>query len=154
MRSTSSRCDEDYHLGVLSSTAHTAWAWERSSTLKGDLRYTPTTAFATFPWPDPIDDDLRAAVGDAAHEIVHLRSQHCAEGGFGLTHLYNVMDDGGYRDLAACHLRLDRAVTACYGWSVKFAQDRGELSCPSHPPERRDRRRSTLRPLPEARRAW
>ena len=58
---------------------------------------------------------------------MHLRSQHCAEGDFGLTHLYNVMDDGGYRDLAACHLRLDRAVTACYGWSVKFAQDRGEL---------------------------
>ena len=45
----------------------------------------------------------------------------------GLTHLYNVMDDGGYRDLAACHLRLDRAVTACYGWPRMVAQDRGEL---------------------------
>jgi len=119
--------DDDYHLGVLSSTAHTAWAWERSSTLKGDLRYTPTTAFATFPWPDPIDDDLRAVVSDAAQEMVQLRSQHCAEGGFGLTRLYNVMDEGGYRDLAACHLRLDRAVAACYGWPIKFAQDRGGL---------------------------
>ena len=119
--------EEDYYLGVLSSTAHTVWAWERSSTLKGDLRYTPTTAFATFPWPDPITDDLRAAVGDVAHEMVQLRSQHCTEGGFGLTHLYNVMDDGGYRDLAACHLRLDRAVAACYSWPIKFAQDRGGL---------------------------
>ncbi len=58
---------------------------------------------------------------------MQLRSQHCAEGGFGLTRLYNVMDEGGYRDLAACHLRLDRAVAACYGWPIKLAQDRGEL---------------------------
>ncbi len=56
--------DDDYYLGVLASAAHTAWAWERSSTLKGDLRYTPTTAFATFPWPDLVDDDLRAVVSD------------------------------------------------------------------------------------------
>ncbi len=119
--------DDDYHLGVLSSTTHTGWAWARSSTLETRLRYTPTTAFATFPWPDPVDDDLRAVVSDAAQEIVQLRSQHCAEGGFGLTRLYNVMDEGGYQDLAACHLRLDRVVAACYGWPVKFAQDRGEL---------------------------
>jgi hypothetical protein len=119
--------DDDYHFGVLSSTAHTAWAWACSSTLKGDLRYTPTTAFATFPWPDPITDDLCAAVGGVAREMVQLRSQHCTEGGFGLTHLYNVMDDGGYRDLAACHLRLDRAVVACYGWPRAVAQDRAEL---------------------------
>ena len=87
--------------------------WERSSTLKGDLRYTPTTAFATFPWPDPISDELRSVVGDAAQETVRLRSHYCAEGVFGRTHLYNVMGEGGYRDLATCHLYLDRAVTAC-----------------------------------------
>ncbi len=119
--------DDDYHLGVLSSTAHTAWAWARSSTLETRLRYTPTTAFATFPWPDPVDDDLRAVVRDAAKELVQLRLQHCAEGGFGLTRLYNVMDEGGYRDLADCHLRLDRAVAACYGWPAKIAEDRREL---------------------------
>jgi hypothetical protein len=119
--------DDDYYLGVLSSTAHTAWAWERSSTLKGDLRYTPTTAFATFPWPDPIDNDLRAVVGEAAREMVQLRSEHCIQGGFGLTRLYNVMNEGGYRDLADSHLRLDRAVAACYGWPRTVAEDRGEL---------------------------
>jgi hypothetical protein len=119
--------DDDYYFGVLSSIAHTAWAWERSSTLKGDLRYTPTTAFATFPWPDPVDDNLRAAVDDVVREMVQLRSQHCAKGGFGLTRLYNNLDEGGYRDLADCHLRLDRAVAACYGWPAKTAQDRPEL---------------------------
>lgn len=119
--------DDDYHLGVLSSVAHTAWAWARSSTLETRLRYTPTTAFATFPWPDPVDDDPRSAVGEAAREMVELRSRHCIEGNFGLTHLYNIMDEGGYRDLAGCHQRLDRAVSACYGWPARIAQDREEL---------------------------
>ena len=45
--------DDDYSMGVLLSRAHGAWAWARSSTLKGDLRYTPSTAFMTFPFPDP-----------------------------------------------------------------------------------------------------
>jgi len=48
--------DDDYAIGVLSSRAHTAWAWSRSSTMKADLRYTPSTAFDTFPWPTPTKD--------------------------------------------------------------------------------------------------
>jgi hypothetical protein len=119
--------DEDYYLGILSSSTHTVWAWERSSTLKGDLRYTPTTAFSTFPWPEPVGDAHRAAVEEIVREVVELRSQHCAEGSFGLTRLYNDLDQGGYRDLADCHLRLDRAVVACYDWPLKVAQDRQEL---------------------------
>jgi hypothetical protein len=93
----------------------------------GALFDAPTTAFATFPWPDPVDDELRAAVDDAARDMAQLRSEHCAEGGFGLTRLYNLMDEGGYRKLWDCQLRLDRAVTACYGWPAKSAQNRQEL---------------------------
>jgi hypothetical protein len=40
--------DDDYSMGVLSSFAHEAWAWARSSTLKGDLRYTPTSVLRRF----------------------------------------------------------------------------------------------------------
>src|SRR5665648_110334 len=36
--------DDDYSMGILLSRVHEAWAWARSSTLKGDLRYTPSTA--------------------------------------------------------------------------------------------------------------
>jgi len=45
-------------MGILMSRAHDAWAWAQSSTLKGDLRYTPTTVFATFPLPAPLDFTL------------------------------------------------------------------------------------------------
>ena len=43
--------DDDYSMGILLSRAHDAWAWARSSTLKGDLRYTPSTVFMTSPSP-------------------------------------------------------------------------------------------------------
>ena len=145
--------DQDYYLGVLSSTAHTAWAWERSSTLKGDLRYTPTTAFSTFAWPDPIGENERAAVSLAAAEMVRIRAAHCGAGGFGLTRLYNLMDEGAYRDLAECHLRLDRAVVACYGWPAKAARGLGSARRSPCPSERRDCWRSPLRAVSEASRA-
>lgn len=38
---------------VLSSRVHGAWAWSRSSSPETRLRYTPSTAFETFPRPDP-----------------------------------------------------------------------------------------------------
>jgi hypothetical protein len=44
--------DSDYALGVLCSDVHIAWGLERSSTMRTDPRYTPTSAFDTFPWPD------------------------------------------------------------------------------------------------------
>jgi hypothetical protein len=119
--------EEDFHLGVLSSTAHTAWAWARSSTLRRDLRYTPTTAFATFPWPESFDEDLRVDIGRFSQEMIELRSLHCIENRFGLTRLYNLMSEGGFRDLANCHLHLDRAVTKAYGWQSEISQDPVEL---------------------------
>jgi len=35
--------DDDYAMGILTSTARAAWAWAQGSTLKGDLRYTPSS---------------------------------------------------------------------------------------------------------------
>ena len=43
--------DQYYHYAILQSAIHEYWAWARGSTLKGDLRYTNTTIFETFPFP-------------------------------------------------------------------------------------------------------
>lgn len=119
--------EDDYTMGVLLSRAHEAWAWARSSTLKGDLRYTPTTAFMTFPFPDPVTAVAREAVAEASRALYTRRSALCVEHGIGLTKLYNLMDDGGFADLRALHLALDRAVVAAYGWPAAVAQDDAEL---------------------------
>lgn len=114
--------DDDYSMGVLMSKAHDAWAWARSSTLKGDLRYTPTTVFATFPWPAATFAQ-RQVIGDSSRALYARRSELCVEQGMGLTKLYNLMEDGAFADLAALHRTLDQAVVDAYGWPRAFAQD-------------------------------
>jgi hypothetical protein len=118
--------DDDYSMGVLLSSAHNAWAWAESSTLKGDLRYTPTSVFATFPWPEP-SAAQRAAVSTASRDLYARRSALCLEHNLGLTKLYNLMDEGGFQDLKALHKTLDEAVADGYGWPKSVAQDAAEL---------------------------
>ncbi len=119
--------DDDYSFGILTSSAHLAWARRWSSTLKGDLRYTPSTVFATFPWPSPLEEGRREAVAAIAAELVSIRTAICAEERVGLTRLYNTMDAGGHHGLATLHQRLDRAVAACYEWPIDDAQDAAAL---------------------------
>jgi hypothetical protein len=118
--------DDDYSMGILLSRAHDAWAWAQSSTLKGDLRYTPTTVFATFPWPDPTDAQ-REKVAAASAALYERRSALCIEHNMGLTKLYNLMDEGGFQDLKALHKDLDESVAEAYGWPKAVAQDSAEL---------------------------
>jgi len=118
--------DDDYAMGVLCSRAHGAWAWSRSSSLETRLRYTPSTAFETFPWPTPTKD-RRAAVAAASRSLLQRREEISRDNQIGLTELYNQVDDGAYTDLAKLHRTLDEAVAACYGWPKKISQDDPEL---------------------------
>lgn len=79
--------DDDTTFGILHSRFHEAWTLGRCSWLGqgNDPRYTPTTTFATFPFPQglspnvPSDDyatDSRAvAIADAARNLVSLRDR-------------------------------------------------------------------------------
>ncbi len=115
--------DDDYAMGVLSSTIHDAWAKTRSSTIKGDPRYTNTSVFETFPWPFPVTNDQRESVAEASRRVIARRQEICAENSFGLTALYNAVDDGAYTDLKALHRELDEAVAAAYGWPKAVTHD-------------------------------
>jgi hypothetical protein len=117
---------EDYALGVLSAHAHQEWARAQSSTMRVDPRYTPTSAFETFPWPPVPTHSQQAEIGKAAVAMIDRRQAICAEREIGLTALYNEVDEGAYADLAALHGRLDRAVAAAYGWPAAVATDAGE----------------------------
>ena len=114
--------DDDYALGILCSSIHGTWARARSSTLKGDLRYTPTTVFATFPWPEP-EDEVRGEIARRAELLVSRRDEISADRGIGLTTLYNECDEGAYEELRDQHEQLDRAVVAAYGWPTSILAD-------------------------------
>lgn len=108
--------DSDYAMGILTSAIHTGWARARSSTLRADIRYTPSSAFETFPWPRP-DGSQRDQIADLSRELIGLRATLCAEHEIGLTTLYNRVDEGAYSALRAAHRTLDLAVLGAYDWT-------------------------------------
>lgn len=114
--------DDDYNFGVCSSSTHEIWARANSSTLEDRLRYTPSTAFETFPFPHP-DNKQAIRISTAAEEITLLRRSACDSIGAGLTKVYNLMDDGGFVELKAAHRELDLAVADAYGWDGAMLDD-------------------------------
>ena len=70
------RRDDDYFFGVLHSRVHEVWALRlraRSFGKTKRLRYTPTTCFETFPFPEPTPEQ-QAAIAAAAKELDDLRT--------------------------------------------------------------------------------
>ncbi len=120
--------DDDYSMGVLTSRIHGEWARLQSSTLEDRIRYTPTSAFETFPWPPAPTDEQRAAVGALAAELLDRRREICAAQNIGLTTLYNQMDEGAWADLAQLHRRLDEVVALAYGWPASVAHDAAQTN--------------------------
>lgn len=119
--------DDDYSMGILLSKAHDAWAWAQASTLETRLRYTPSSVFETFPFPDPVTDEQQEAVAEASRRLLARRTEICTTEQIGLTKLYNAVDEGAWTDLKALHRALDEAVVDCYGWPRSVAQDATEL---------------------------
>ncbi|MHB1241971.1 MAG: DNA methyltransferase [Gaiellaceae bacterium] len=115
----------DYEIGILLSKMHGEWARAQSSTIRMDIRYTPTSAFETFPWPHPTEEQ-REEIGARARALIERRQAICAEREIGLTKLYNEVDEGAYADLAKLHRRLDEAVAEAYGWPKAVAHDPAE----------------------------
>jgi len=115
----------DYAFGVLLSSVHTEWARAQSSTLRVDIRYTPSSAFETFPWPDAADA-TRERIAVAAAELVAERQRICAAEQIGLTALYNQLEEGAWERLTDIHAALERAVLDAYGWTDVGPGDHAE----------------------------
>ncbi|MEY2443166.1 MAG: hypothetical protein QOJ46_2592 [bacterium] len=107
---------DDYVMGVMTSRIHEIWARSRPSSIKGDLRYTPSTMFETFPFPPEPAPAFRQAVAGASEALHARRRELCLEAHVGLTELYNRADGGAFAQLRALHESLDLAVAGAYGW--------------------------------------
>ncbi|MET9820004.1 type IIL restriction-modification enzyme MmeI, partial [Streptomyces sp. NPDC006355] len=105
-------------LALLSSGIHYLWANTWGSSLKGDLRYTPSDVFETFPQPAPSAMKNLADLGSLLNET---RSAIMLERGLGLTKLYNRFHDPAttereISELRDIHIHIDQAVANAYGW--------------------------------------
>ena len=105
---------------ALKSRAHEIWARFFGSSMKDDLRYTPSNVFETFPFPSNwIADPTLEAAGQAYYDF---RADLMVERDEGLTKIYNRFHDPHDTDPAIMRLRelhaeMDRAVLGVYGWS-------------------------------------
>lgn len=104
---------------TLQSRVHELWARFFASSMKDDLRYTPSDCFETFPLPPGYADaPALEAAGRAYHDhraaLMIARQQ-------GMTPTYNRfhrVDDNAddIAELRRLHHAMDRAVLAAYGW--------------------------------------
>ncbi|GGT47349.1 DNA methyltransferase [Nonomuraea spiralis] len=109
---------DDYSFGILSSALHQAWIVARCSRFKGDPRYTSTTVFDSFPWPQELSERQAASVAEISGSIVELRSDYL-ERGITLARQYNDLRLPGKSKLRDLHEDLNKAVLACYGFTDK-----------------------------------
>ena len=104
---------------ALQSRPHELWARFFGSSMKDDLRYTPSDCFETFPFPERWETHpgLEAA-GKAYYDF---RAALMVENNEGLTRTYNRFHDPDETDpdiaeLRTLHTAMDRAVLNAYGW--------------------------------------
>jgi hypothetical protein len=112
--------DEDAAFSCLQSRVHEEWARVHASTMRNDLRYTPTSCFQTFAFPS--DWRNRRDLSTAGKVYYEFRSEVMLRHDEGLTKTYNRFNDPTDRSsdiqrLRELHDAMDRAVLDSYGWS-------------------------------------
>jgi hypothetical protein len=103
-------------MGVLTSSAHTAWTLRYTSTLRTDINYAPSDVFSTFPRPELVPD-----LGTLGRQLDSTRRDLMLSRSWGLTSTYNRVHDpdvheSAIQDLRDIHVAIDKAVMGAYGW--------------------------------------
>jgi len=108
-------------LSLLSSAPHYWWTRTRASSMKADLRYTPSDVFETFPLPQ-LSDEIR----ELGHRLDTYRRDVMLARDSGLTKTYNLVFDHACTDediveLRRIHRDIDEAIIRAYGWEERIA---------------------------------
>ncbi|GGV24045.1 hypothetical protein GCM10010182_53000 [Actinomadura cremea] len=114
--------EETAMLATLSSAPHYWWAVSRASSMKADLRYTPSDVFETLPLPEMTQEmrELGERLDGFRRDVMLARQA-------GLTKTYNLVhdascDDAGIVELREIHKAIDEAVCRAYGWDDLIPQ--------------------------------
>ncbi|GLZ04312.1 hypothetical protein Acsp03_17780 [Actinomadura sp. NBRC 104412] len=109
-------------LALLSSAHHYWWALSRASSMKADLRYTPSDVFETLPLP-AMTPEMR----ELGQRLDEFRRGFMLARQAGLTKTYNMVHDPnctdwGVVELRDIHRRIDEAVCRAYQWDDLIPQ--------------------------------
>ncbi|MBL8824623.1 MAG: N-6 DNA methylase [Planctomycetia bacterium] len=111
--------DEHSSFCSIQSRPHEIWARFLGSSMKDDLRYTPSDCFETFPFPPHFETD--ATLEAVGKEYYEFRAALMVKNNEGLTKTYNRFHDPNepseeIKKLRELHAAMDRAVLDAYGW--------------------------------------
>ncbi|ACY98105.1 Eco57I restriction-modification methylase domain-containing protein [Thermomonospora curvata] len=114
--------DDTAMLTLLSSAPHYWWAVSQASSMKADLRYTPSDVFETLPLPE-----LTQEMKELGDRLDIFRRDVMLSRQAGLTKTYNLVNDPKCRDADIVELReihrvIDEAVCRAYGWDDLISQ--------------------------------
>lgn len=103
-------------LAILGSAIHYWWSIKYGSTIKDDLRYTPSGIFETLVRPQ-----LTSRLHAAGSRLDAYRRDLMLSRNMGLTDTYNLVHDPDCRDadiieLRRIHEEIDKATVEAYGW--------------------------------------
>ena len=104
---------------ILQSRIHEVWARFMASSMKDDIRYTPSDCFETFAFPNEFEHD--EALEKAGRDYYDFRSSLMIRNNEGLTGTYNRFHRPDDQSLEIARLRelhefMDQAVLEAYGW--------------------------------------
>lgn len=102
--------------GLLNSSIGQAWIWQQSSRHETRLRFAPSDAIETMPFPKELD-----VLGPLGEAYLKARRKVMRDEGMGFTRLYNRFHTSTERDrriegLRALQREMDIAVARTYGW--------------------------------------
>jgi methylase of polypeptide subunit release factors len=106
--------DDFYILGILTSNVHRLWIEAQSSSLGTTTRYTHTTCFETFPFPQSVDTKIIQKIRDKTLELHQYRTEQMLKKQWGITQLYNAYFHETASKLHQLHQQLDKLVIAAY----------------------------------------
>ena len=105
---------------TLQSRLHEAWALLFGSSMKDDLRYTPSDCFETFPFPK--DWETRPDLEAVGRKYYEFRAALMVRNDEGMTRTYGRFhapyeNDPDIEELRRLHASMDRVVLDAYSWS-------------------------------------
>jgi hypothetical protein len=105
---------------LMQSRIHEIWTRFLGSSMKDDLRYTPSDCFETFPFPE--NWETKPTLEAIGKEYYEYRAALMVRNNQGLTETYNRFHDPDEYDpeiikLRELHTAMDRAVLDAYGWT-------------------------------------
>ena len=108
--------DDFLMLGILTSQIHQLWVRAQRSTLEDRTRYTNTTCFETFPFPQNVEVDLAEKIRNKAKELHQYRAEQIETKQWSITKLYNEYFHESASQLFKLHAQLDRLVMESYSF--------------------------------------